>query len=116
MSDTTAPEEPNATYFGNPWPTDVRQLQRMAYDSLGMINALQANYDRPQRQVDAVRAETLREAADEVHREARWQQEIILRGQGQHIQSVGRLLVVESILLNRAAALDAVQSETETGE
>jgi hypothetical protein len=57
--------------------------------------------------VEAARRDALREAADEVHREARWQQECLAHsgikpGATPNRQSIDRLLIVERILRGRA--------------
>lgn len=62
---------------------------------------------------DAARAAALREAAAEVHTEARWQMENRMRATYAHgTRSIDRLMVVERILLDRAAALAGPERTT----
>ena len=65
----------------------------------------------PERDDDAIRAEAYTDAADEVHREARWQQEQTLRRiPMDRAGAVERFLMVERILRDRADALRDAES------
>ena len=53
-----------------------------------------------------VGAQALRDAADEVHIEARWQTEQQMRGLTEWRRSIDRLVMLEQILRDRAVQLD----------
>lgn len=82
---------------------DWRGARGGMYLALSELRATRAELAELRSSAAAVRAETLKEAANEVHLESRWQVELDMRGQLDSVQSIDRLIMLERILLDRAA-------------